>query len=343
MTAPPVLHELVAGPLGAERGWALLAGLDLHPTLLDPLGDGVTRAVLDQALGILLLDDLLARVPSGAAYVRDRVAAGGRVHLDHGAVRTVTGVDCGQLPAGQEALARALSALGYAQRFTYDLSRLRMTGRSWCHLDLPADVLQYFVSELHADRFSEGFQQAAERVLASSGDPLAGPPLEDLERLAEAGTLPLDRARALLPALVACFRRQHDDPRLADYEALLAESDEMAWIATEGTAFNHATDRVDDVVALAEAERAAGRPIKDAVEVSASGTILQTAHRAATVVRSFRTDDGGTVEREVPGSFFEFITRRPLPDGSGIDLAFDAANAQQIFAMTRAPGSSPRT
>jgi hypothetical protein len=44
----------------------------------------------------------------------------------------------------------------------------------------------------------------------------------------------------------------------------------------------------------------------------------------------------------VPGSFFEFITRAPLPDGSGLDLAFDAANAQQIFAMTRGDRASRR-
>ena len=43
----------------------------------------------------------------------------------------------------------------------YELTSLRMTGRSWCHRDLPADIPQYFVSELHADRFSEPFQEAA--------------------------------------------------------------------------------------------------------------------------------------------------------------------------------------
>jgi hypothetical protein len=156
-----------------------------------------------------------------------------------------------------------------------------------------------------------------------------------MEGLAASGSLPVERAAALLPVLASCFGRQHGDPALADYEVLLSESAEMAWIATEGTVCNHATDRVDDVVRLAEAERAAGRPVKEQVEVSASGRILQTAHRAAMVERTFHTESG-SLRRMVPGSFFEFITRRPLPDGSGIDLAFDAANAQQIFTMTRA-------
>ncbi|HEX7276109.1 MAG TPA: DUF1338 family protein, partial [Acidimicrobiales bacterium] len=296
--------------------------------------------VIAQALGIVLLHDLLGRVPSAAAYAEDRWAASGRLFLDHGAVRTVAGVACGELDGGQESLARVLRPLGYAHRETYDLSRLKMTGHSWCHLDLPADIPQYFVSELHADRFSEDFTAAAARVVGSSREPLTSLGVLNLDRLAADGHLPVDAAESLLGELATCFARQHATPGLADYERLLAESDEMAWIATEGTAFNHATDRVDDVVAVAEAERAAGRPIKDKVEVSASGRVVQTAHRAVMVERRFRVGERSVETRTVPGSFFELITRHPLPDGSSPDLAFDAANAQEIFTLTRgAPAS----
>ena len=45
----------------------------------------------------------------------------------------------------------------------------------------------------------------------------------------------------------------------------------MAWIATEGNAFNHATDRVADVFALSDDEKAKGRPMKPEVERSRSG------------------------------------------------------------------------
>ena len=335
------LSALVESRLGGERAEQLLAGLELHPDVLVPAGPTVPRLVLAQALGVVLLQGLLDRVPSAAAYAADRLAGGGRLFLDHGAVRTVTDADCGPLPAGQDALARVLAPLGYAHRETYPLTRLRMTGRSWCHLDLPAFVPQYFVSELHAGQFSGDFQEAAGRVLRTSRDPVTAEANADLDRLATDGELASDRAVALLAVLEACFDRQHTDPAEADYEVLLAESAEMAWIATEGTAFNHATDRVDDVMAVAEAERAAGRPIKDEVEVSASGRILQTAHRAASVERTFVGAGGEPVRRSVPGSFFELITRRELPDGGGPDLAFDAGNAQQIFAMTRDDGIQP--
>lgn len=329
------LLVLVASLVGEERAAELLAGMELHPDVVVAAGGPVPRAVIAQALGVVLLDDLLRRVPSATAYVADRWVAGGTVFLDHGAVRTVEGVSCGSLPGGQDSLVRVLGPLGYAQRYTYELTRLGMTGHSWCHLDLPAAVPQYFVSELHAGRFSEPFRDACARVLGTSRDPVTPEAQADLERLSADGALPVDRAAALLSVLVACFGRQHDDPTVDDYEALLAESAEMAWIATEGTVCNHATDRVADVVAVADAERAAGRPIKDEVEVSGTGRILQTAHRAAMVERTLRAGDGSTVTRRVPGSFYEFITRRALPDGSGPDLAFDAANAQQIFAMTR--------
>jgi hypothetical protein len=118
---------------------------------------------------------------------------------------------------------------------------------------------------------------------------------------------------------------------------MLAESEEMAWIATEGNAFNHVTDRVPDVDAVAREQKALGRPMKETVERSASGRVLQTAFRAAPVERTFRAPAGHLTVATVPGSFFEFITRRPLPGGR-LDLSFDTGNAQAIFKMTSAAG-----
>jgi hypothetical protein len=141
----------------------------------------------------------------------------------------------------------------------------------------------------------------------------------------------------LLPLLAAVFERQHEEAALADYEILLAESPEMAWIATEGNAFNHATDRVPDVDALAAEQKRLGRAMKATVETSQSGRVKQTAFLAARVKRRFRAADG-LVEKEVNGSFYEFITRLPLPEDGGLDLSFDSSNAQAIFKMTATAG-----
>ncbi|MBW8721011.1 MAG: DUF1338 family protein, partial [Polaromonas sp.] len=220
---------------------------------------------------------------------------------------------------------------------------LKMTGRAYSHRDFPEDIAQFFVSELHPEQFSAPFQSAVTRVLSTSRDPLGPQDVADLEQLTRDGTLPLAQALRLLPQLLQCFDRQHGIFGMDDYELLLAESAEMAWIATEGNAFNHATDRVSDVDAVAERQRALGRPIKDKVEVSASGRVRQTAFRAATVQREFITAQG-RVTRDVPGSFYEFITRDALApiaandpvQAPRLDLAFDAGNATGIFGMTAA-------
>jgi len=122
---------------------------------------------------------------------------------------------------------------------------------------------------------------------------------------------------------------------VADYEDLRSVSAEAAWIATEGNAFNHATDRVPDVVAVADALRGAGRRIKDQVEVSRNGRVRQTALLADLVERDFASETGETHRMRVPGSFYEFISRDVDPDTGMLDLSFDSGNATGIFHMTR--------
>ena len=308
------------------------------------LGQGdaaaVTRAELAQALNMALFADLLARVPSARAYADDVLAADGRVQFDHGALRTVRWPHSGALPPGEAAFTRILKPLGYRLRGTYPLERIGMTGRSYAQADAPEEIAQYFLSEFHPERFSATLQSTVTKVIGTSIDPLTPQALAWLNELERDGSLPGESAKALLSVLVGCFARQHARPHLADYEALLAESAEMAWITTEGNAFNHATDRVDDVYAVADAQRALGRPIKESVEVSKSGRVKQTAFRADPVQREFIAADGSTVTRTVPGSFYVFITRDLHPHVAagqpGIDLGFDAGNATGIFKMTAA-------
>jgi hypothetical protein len=215
-----------------------------------------------------------------------------------------------------------------------------MTGRSYAHADAPEEIAQFFVSEFHPERYSEDFQQAVGRVVGNSTDPLTPRAQSLLWELERDGALSLAEAGELIDLLARCFERQHAMPHLDDYERLLAESAEMAWIATEGNAFNHATDRVEDVFAVSDEQKRVGRPMKDKVEVSQSGRVKQTAFRADPVRRAFVGKNGDEVVREVPGSFYEFITRdRYLDEAQAVtrtDLGFDAGNAQGIFKMTAA-------
>lgn len=333
------LHEtalwaLLDRTVGTARTVRLFEVLTVHPTLLQPRRGVVARAELAQALTMLLFEDVTRRVPMAQAYVGDAARAGRKLVFDHGALRTVA-TDCGALPGGIAAFARILEPLGFAVAGVYPLDRLGMTGRAFAHRDLPTAIAQFFVSELHPERFSPAFQGAVARVVGGSRDPLPLASKAMLADLSARGELPFDDACQLLPNLVCCFDRQHQEPRVSDYEALLAESPEMAWVATEGNAFNHATDRVDDVVATAADQRRRGRPVKPDVEVSRSGRVRQTAFRAARIERLFVDADGSLVTRTVPGSFHEFISRAEEAPGV-LDLRFDSGNATAIFGMTTA-------
>ncbi|WDZ96132.1 DUF1338 domain-containing protein [Herbaspirillum sp. WKF16] len=316
----------------------LLRAIHVPSCTLRPAGAAnVSRLELAQALNMLLFEKLLKDVPDAAAYVAEAVAAGQRMHFDHGALRTVLGAGTGLLPAGEQAITRILRPLGYVQNGLYPLERIRMTGRSYAHADAPEEIAQFFVSELHADRFSPEFQAVVSRVIGTSVDPLGADAQALLARLEGERELPLAAAQSLLPVLLSAFARQHALPTVADYERLRGESSEMAWIATEGNVFNHATDRVPDVEAVAERQRALGRPMKDKIEVSRNGRVRQTAYRACTVLRPMRDQHGAVVEQAVPGSFYEFISRDRYVDDQGVerlDLSFDSGNAQGIFKMT---------
>ncbi|WP_181885576.1 DUF1338 domain-containing protein [Trinickia dinghuensis] len=333
------LDALLEAAWGAGAARKLVTLMNVPPSIERFEAGIVTRAELAQALNMALFSDLLERVPTGRAYTDDVVREGARVQFDHGALRTVRWPHCGALPPGEAAFTRILKPLGYRLNGIYPLDRIKMTGRSYAHLDAPEHIAQFFVSELHPERFSPAFQEAVTNVVGSSVDALTPQAVAWLAELERDAALPLEEACALLPILVRCFDRQHIAPRVADYQTLLAESAEMAWIATEGNAFNHATDRVSDVFAVADAQRSLGRPIKERVEVSKSGRVKQTAFQADPVSRVFRGDDGTEVRREVPGSFYEFITRDTYSDGEGrvaLDLGFDAGNATGIFKMTAA-------
>lgn len=326
-----VVRDVLVKSVGNARAERLLRVLVVPQPLLEDQGPRVSRAVLAQALNMLLFEDLLVRVPMAAAYVEDCLRDGNTVLHDHGAVRTVALPTMSPLPPGEEAVVRLLRPLGYVRNGVYPLERLKMTGRSYAQSDYPEQIAQFFVSELHPERFSTAFQSAVQKVVGTSADPLTPAANRYLAELEARGSLDLAGALDLLPVLVACFSRQHQPPSIDDYETLRAESAEMAWIATEGNAFNHATDRVPDVEALTVQQKALGRPMKEVVETSRSGRVKQTAFLAAQVERQFQAG----VTRIVPGSFIEFITRLPVEDGA-LDLSFDSANAQAIFKMTAA-------
>ncbi len=338
MARATIVEDLLVSVLGEMHALRALASVQRSAEVLAleqaSIDAPVAPGQLAEALGLALFVGLLDRVPSGASYVAVKVGAGDQVVFDHGALRTVLWANNGALPPGRAAIARVLEPLGYAQCEVYPLPTLRMTGYAYAHQQFPETLPQYFVSELHPEQFSVPFQDAVSSVLSSSREPLTTFDKWLLAKLTNKGKLPFNEACAVLKAAVGCFARQHNDPTLQAYETLKAESAEMAWIATEGNVFNHATDRVANVMAVADEQRLAGRAIKALVEVSASGRVRQTALLADKVSRNFVAADGSLSAREVSGSFYEFISRDCLPGCTKLDLAFDSGNATGIFKVT---------
>jgi hypothetical protein len=332
----PHLSQLIRSIAGDKAAEDMLATLRIDRTfLLESLG-AVSRGVFAMALNTVLFHELLNRSPTAAAYVGDRRRQRERITFDHGALRTIRfgARGTGALPPGVDAFTRLLQPLGYEVTGVYPLHELRMTGHGFTHREFPETLPQFFVSELRVDRGSKEFQAAAARVFGNSRDPLTAIGRTALAEFAEQGRCEMKLAVPALREIVAAFGRRHDTPALADYHALLAESAECAWIATEGSALNHATDRVDDVAMTACAQRSLGRPVKAVIEKSASGAVCQTGFKADSVRRPFRSADGSEIELTVPGSFYQFISRDFVTGADGkrrLDLRFDQGSTQATF------------
>ncbi len=331
-----VICDLLTALIGQERSARLFKLVQVDPTLCQRRSHA-TQPDIAQTLNMLLFEDLLKRVPEADQYAKEQLAIGRQIFFDHGALRTLA-CDMEKLPSGKQAFARIFEALGYEENGRYPLDSLNMCGFVYTHRQFPEQIAQYFVSELYPERFSDQFQSAVHSLVYESRDPLSDTSKQSLQRLSEEGALDFESTRMLLQNLPTCFERQHSPPSIDQYRIFLAESAEMAWISTEGNAFNHATDRVDDLDKLEHEERSKGRPMKPVIEVGKHANIRQTAYRASVVQRPF-TDGQHILERSVPGSFFEFIERGKVLDPdtgeTRMDLRFDSRNAQGIFTMTR--------
>ena len=330
------LFQLVAAAIGQPAAEWVFAHVHIPEELSQFTNSEAQlhRAWLAEALNLSLLHKLVDAVPNGRLYVEEQLQDGRQVVFDHGAIRTVDWPENGALPRGRHAFTRLLEPLGFTDVRTYPLTKLKMTGYAYRHVDLPADIAQFFVSELHPGRFSEAFQQSVTRLCETSRDPLGAADLATLRTLRQTRHCTFAAALDLMPALYRAFDCQHATVQESDYQTLLAESAEMAWISTEGNRFNHLTDRVIDLQAVVDHQRTIGRPMKDSIEVSSSRRVMQTAYKAVQVQRELIDAHGQTVQRTVPGSFVEFIQREVEEETGLLDLHFDSSNAQGIFKMT---------
>ena len=186
-----VLKQLLTNIIGADRAARLFQVLLIHPTIAADQRSQAPRAALAQALNMLLFEDLLGVLPAAENRTLDRCLNDNKTVMhDHGAVRTVALEGMGALPAGQEAITRILlsSRLCPQRRLSVRTSPHR-PDRSHAQVDYPEDIAQFFISELHPDRFSPEFQQAVQRVTSTSINPVTS----EAESLPQTSSKPITR------------------------------------------------------------------------------------------------------------------------------------------------------
>jgi len=302
-----------------------------------PARDEAERFLVD------LFDSLWARYRERMTYVEayERVVAahGATFTNDHVAFRTIAW----QTPGlGIATIARLFEALGYRHAGCYAFPDKHLSSLHFQHTN-PA-LPRLFVSELWAFELEPEALFALERVLASHRPPWSDRDLAALHRI---GEVPREVRAELLDRTIRFFSElPWDVPQRRDVLLLAAHSQFGAWVALNGYDVNHFTASVDshgasaldDIEKTVAAMRAAGIPMKDAIEGERGSPLRQSS--TAAVVREFAVMDD-----DVPGTldwtyaYFE-IAERPLvvDPATGRASRFDGflgGQATHLFEMTR--------
>ena len=252
-----------------------------------------------------LWEDYIAFNPHALQVVDLLEQRNERVRNDHIAFRTFD-----HPRVNLDVLARPFVDLGYEPKETYDFPEKRLEARHYEHPDREKPLI--FISHLRTGEFSASLREIVDRLVAQVDE----------------ATL----HRWDLPVIGRPWSLSQ-----GEYDALGQESEYAAWVAALGYRANHFTvdvnalegfDSIGELNAFLQANgialNEAGGQIKGSPEVY----LEQSSTRAGEVTVAFR--DG---ERVVPGCYYEFARRYPLPGGE-LFRGFVAKSADRIFQST---------
>ena len=283
-----------------------------------------------------LFDALWARYRARVSYARvyeDVLKAhGGTFRNDHVAFRTIAS----QRPwSGLAAVARPFEALGYTAAATYRFPDKKLSS---IHLAPPSPELpKVFVSELRAWELPPRARRIALAAAAKAKPSLSD---DDLADLHACGALSSSKRKALLAKLLAHFDRPWPVPAKAGVAALERESQFGAWVLLHGNSVNHFTASIDahgvdslgDIEKTVAALKAAGVPMKPAIEGERGSRLRQSSTQAVVLPTPMRV---GSRTAEVPWTYAYFeLAERPLVDGRRFE-GFLGGQATNLFEMTR--------
>jgi hypothetical protein len=199
---------------------------------------------------------------------------------------------------------------GYVEKAHYHFAQKKLDARHYEHPD--PGLPKIFLSELRLPELSTT-AQATIRQLLDDADP-------------ETWNSP-----------EVCLSGRPWNPTIGDYEQLAAESEYAGWMAALGFRANHFTVSVNALKTIRSLEelnaliRQAGFPLNtEGGEIKGTPQVYleQSSTLAPSIEVLFR--DG---PHRVPGCYYEFARRYPLPDGQ-IFSGFVPQSADKIFQST---------
>jgi len=297
-----------------------------------------------EALFDRLWDNYCQRVPHAESYRQLVAQHGGRVANDHIAFRSFNTALPGQ-PPGYQAFLRVLLPLGYMQAGTYDFPDTHLRAVHLEHAD--ENLPRIFISQLEVDRLPAE-HAALLRAAVQDVVPDWKFTAEVAEMLPGAALSPA-RTDALVASLVDFFGRPWPAPPRRTVLALNEVSQYAAWTLLHGNAVNHFTAYINrqavpawpDIEATVAGLRAAGVPMKDAIEGERGSRLRQTATQAARGRFPVREDDGRPGELEWTYAYYELAERGTVtgPDGhTRLFTGFLGPQTPGLFEMTRVSG-----
>lgn len=261
-------------------------------------------ASLDDLLGGLW-DDYATMNPH-ALKVREQLEARGeRVVNDHIALRTFD-----DPRVNVQVLSKAFVELGYQPGEAYEFPAKKLRARHFEHPDKGRPLV--FISELKLAEMSSSLREAVGALI---------------DQIPEGLTDRWDLPVAGRPWAVD----------FTTYQKLADESEYAGWLAAHGFRANHFTVLVNELSTfetlgdLNEFLKAAGFALNESggtIKGSPAELLEQSSTLAESVEVAFT--DG---RKSVPGCYYEFARRYPLPDG-GLFRGFIAKSADKIFEST---------
>jgi hypothetical protein len=259
------------------------------------------------------LEQLLTRLwqdftrinPQAEAIHRLLEERGERVVNDHIAFRTFSDprVDI-------SVIARPFVAGGYESREQYHFEEKRLYAEHFEHPE--PGTPKVFISQLKLEEFDAPLQERLKRLI----DQIPRTVRDD-------------------PELCAAGRSW--SVTYAEYEALLKQSEYAGWMAAFGFRANHFTVLVNELKSIPDLKELNERLKQAGFELNAQGGEIKGSpeeflEQSSTLASKVDVEFSDGTHR-IPGCYYEFAQRYPLPDGR-LFSGFVAKSADKIFQST---------